>query len=58
MTDRYGIIKPSLERFNDNINAINKINDILKNYKMTDEIREELRLNTNLAVYDFDNCTP
>lgn len=58
MTDRYGIIKPSLERFNDNINAINKINDILKNYKMTDEIREELRLNTNLAVHGFDNCTP
>lgn len=25
MTDRYGIIKPSLECFNDNINAINKM---------------------------------
>ena len=42
---RYSLYKPTIECFNDNINEINRINSIpLKIYKLTDEIKEELRL--------------
>ena len=42
---RYSLYKPTIERFNNNINEINRINSIPpKIYKTTDEIREELRL--------------
>ena len=42
---RYSLYKPTLECFNDNINEINRLNSIPpKIYKITDEIREELRL--------------
>ena len=42
---RYSLYKPTLECFNDNINEINRLNGIPpKIYKITDEIREELRL--------------
>ena len=42
---RYSLYKPTIECFNDNINEINRINSIPpKIYKITDEIREELRL--------------
>ena len=42
---RYSLYKPTLQRFNDNINEINRINSIPpKIYKITDEIREELLL--------------
>ena len=42
---RYSLYKPTLQRFNDNINEINRLNSIPpKIYKLTDEIREELRL--------------
>ena len=42
---RYSLYKPTIECFNDNINEINRINSIPpKIYKLTDEIREELRL--------------
>ena len=42
---RYSLYKPTLECFNNNINEINRLNSITpKIYKITDEIREELRL--------------
>ena len=42
---RYSLYKPTLEFFNNNINEINTINSIPpKIYKLTDEIKEELRL--------------
>ena len=42
---RYSLYKPRIECFNDNINEINRLNSIPpKIYKITDEIREELRL--------------
>ena len=42
---RYSLHKPTIECFNDNINEINRIISIPpKIYKLTDEIREELRL--------------
>ena len=42
---RYSLYKPTLQRFNDNINEINRLNSIPpKIYKLTDEIREELCL--------------
>ena len=42
---RYSLYKSTLECFNDNINEINRLNSIPpKIYKITDEIREELRL--------------
>ena len=42
---RYSLYKPTIERFNNNINEINRINSIPpKIYKTADEIREELRL--------------
>ena len=48
INDRYGILKPTRERFNDNIIEINKINSIPpKIYKLTDEIKEELALDPN-----------
>ena len=38
---RYSLYKPTLQRFNDNINEINRINSIPpKIYKLTDEIKE------------------
>ena len=41
---RYSLHKPTIECFNDNTNEINRINIIPpKIYKLTDEIREELR---------------
>ena len=40
----YSLYKPTIECFNDNINEINRINSIPpKIYKLTDEIKEELR---------------
>ena len=42
---RYSLCKPTLECFNNNINGINKINNTRKNYKLTDKIKEDLRLN-------------
>ena len=48
---RYSLYKPTIECFNDNINEINRINSIpLKIYKLTDEIREELRLYPEYAI--------
>ena len=48
INDRYGILKPTRERFNDNIIEINKINSIPpKIYKLTDEIKENLALDPN-----------
>ena len=42
---RYSLFKPTIECFTDNINEINRINSIpLTIYKLTDEIREELRI--------------
>ena len=39
------LYRPTIECFNDNINEINRLNSIPpKIYKITDEIREELRL--------------
>ena len=47
--NRYAIIKPTLERFNNNINEINKINrDKCTRYELTDEIKKELRLDLNI----------
>ena len=41
----YSLYKPTKECFNDNINEINRINSIPPTiYKLTDEIKEELRL--------------
>ena len=49
---RYSLYKPTIECFNDNINEINRINSIPpKIYKLTDEIREELRLYPEYAIY-------
>ena len=43
---RYSLYKPTIECFNNNINKINRINSIPpKIYKLTDEIKEDLRLN-------------
>ena len=48
--NRYAIIKPTLERFNNNINDINKINrDKCIRYELTDEIKKELRLDHNIC---------
>ena len=48
---RYSLYKPTLQRFNDNINEINRLNSIPpKIYKLTDEIREELRLYPEYAI--------
>ena len=42
---RYSLFKPTIECFTDNINEINRINSTpLTIYKLTDEIREELRI--------------
>ena len=41
----YSLYKPTLECFNDHINEIDRINSIPpKIYKLTDEIKEDLRL--------------
>ena len=48
---RYSLYKPTIESFNDNINEINRINSIPpKIYKLTDEIKEELRLYTEYII--------
>ena len=42
---RYSLYKPTIECFNDNITEINRINSIPpKIYKLTNEIKEDLRL--------------
>ena len=49
---RYLLYKTTLECFDNNINEINRINSIpLEIYKITDEIREELRLYPKYAKY-------
>ena len=51
----YSLYKPTIERFNDNINEINRINSIPpKIYKLTDEIREELRLYPDMQYIDIN----
>ena len=49
---RYSLYKPTIECFNNNyINEINRINSIPpKIYKLTDEIKEELRLYTEYII--------
>ena len=43
---RYSLCKPTLQCFNNNINGINTIYATThKNYKLTDKIKEDLRLN-------------
>ena len=43
---RYSLCKPTLQCFNNNINGINTIYTTThKNYKLTDKIKEDLRLN-------------
>ena len=43
---RYSLCKPTLQCFNNNINGINIIYATThKNYKLTDKIKEDLRLN-------------
>ena len=45
---RYSLSKPSIHTFNSNINEINRIHkinrDTHKSYKLTDEIKKDLRL--------------
>ena len=49
MNDRYGIIKPTLQRFKDNINERSKIkSNIIKKYKLTDGIKKELLLDPDI----------
>ena len=49
INNRYAIIKPTLQRFNNNISEINKINsDKGKKYTLTDEIKKELALDPNI----------
>ena len=49
INDRYAILKPTKQCFNDNITEINKINSIPpKIYKLTDEIKKELALDSNI----------
>ena len=46
--NRYSLLKPSIECFNDNIREINKINrDTSKKSKLTDKIKKELALDFN-----------
>ena len=48
---RYSLYKPTIECFNDNINEINRINSIPpKIYKLTDEIKEDLRLDLKYII--------
>ena len=48
---RYSLCKPTLECFNNNINEINKINNIPgKKYVLTDQIKEELRLDLKYVI--------
>ena len=48
---RYSLCKPTLECFNNNINEINKINNIpRKKYVLTDQIKEELRLDLKYVI--------
>ena len=49
---RYSLYKPTIECFNDKINEINRINSIPpKIYKITDELREDLDLCPEYAIY-------
>ena len=49
INDRYATLKPTRQRFNNNIIEINKINSIPpKIYKLTDEIKKELALDSNI----------
>ena len=49
---RYSLCKPTLECFNNNINEINSIyTTTQKIYKLTDRIKEDLRLNLILNTY-------
>ena len=49
--NRFALYKPSLECFNDNINGINKISTTtLKIYKLTDEIKKDLRLDLKYII--------
>ena len=49
---RYSLYKPTLECFNNNINEINRLNSIpRKIYKLTDEIRKDLRLYPEYVIY-------
>ena len=53
LNDRYAIIEPSIQRFNDNINEINQMNrDKCKKYKLTDEIKKELALDPS----EYQKC--
>ena len=48
----YSLYKPTLECFNNNINEINRLNSIpRKIYKLTDEIRKDLRLYPEYVIY-------
>ena len=48
---RYSLYKPTIECFNNNINEINRINSIPpKIYKLTDEIKEDLRLDFKYII--------
>ena len=48
---RYSLYKPTLECFNNNINEIDRINSIPpKIYKLTDEIKEDLRLDLKYII--------
>ena len=45
MINRYGVVKPSKQCFNDNIIAINELtNDNTKIYKLTDQIKKQITL--------------
>ena len=46
---RYSLYKPKLECFNNNINIINTIGtNTRKDYRLTDEIKNDLRLDINI----------
>ena len=48
---RYSLCKPTLECFNNNINEINKIDNMpRKKYVLTDQIKEELRLDLKYVI--------
>ena len=51
--NRYAIIKPLLQRFNDNIKEINKINrDKREKYELTDKRKKELALGSS----EYQKC--
>ena len=52
---RYSLYKPTIQCFN-NINEINRINSIPpKIYKLTDEIKEDLRLDLKYIIQTLYN---